>query len=371
MAAVNTLFLRDVDHGGTPGQPDQVADRLARFVTDAQRSVHLAIYDFRLSDHLAGPVVEAFTGAAQRGMEVRIAYDHGGKPTDQPTGREDQNTLAVAARGGDPAPRGTHEWLHTAFDQTPVQLQPIDPGRQIMHDKYLIRDGATADAAVWTGSTNFTDDAWTHQENNIITVASPEIAAGYERDFAELWSTGQIADTGALDHGHATVDAHPVAWDFAPGDGPTIDATLAGIISTATRTVAVASMVLTSHQILGALVDALDRGVALTGIYDNGQMGPIVKHWADSARGQATAALFEQVAAHLVTKTSEPFHATSLHNFMHHKVLVCDDAVATGSFNLSLNATRNAENSLTSTSSDLADTYREAINQLVTEYQNR
>lgn len=370
MAAIDAQFLRDVDHGGSPQQPGRIAESLAGFISEAQSTMHLAIYDFRLGDHLAAPVVEALTAVAQRGVEVRIAYDHGGKPARQPSGHEIENTLAFAARGGDPAPRGTHEWLHAAFDGTRVQLQPIDPGRQIMHDKYVVRDGATTNATVWTGSTNFTDDAWTHQENNIITVASPQVAAGYERDFTELWTTANITGTGVGDQGSARVDNQTVSWDFAPGDGPTIDATIAGLVSSATSTVTVASMVLTSHHILGALADALDRGVTLTGIYDNGQMGPIVKQWHDSARGQATAALFEQVAAHLVSKTSEPYHADSLHNFMHHKVLVCDSTVTTGSFNLSHNATRNAENTITSTSPALADTYGHAINDLINQYRN-
>ena len=68
-----------------------------------------------------------------------------------------------------------------------------------MHSKYVVRDGgleadAAGRAAVWTGSTNFTDDAWTRQENNIITVSSAEVAAGYRRDF-DVLSSGS-APTG-------------------------------------------------------------------------------------------------------------------------------------------------------------------------------
>lgn len=367
MATIDVYFLRDTDHGGDAGQPATVAGRLADFVAQARTSLHLAIYDFRLGDALAGPVVAALTEAATRGVEVRIAYDHGGKPRSQ-SHSAPATMRAFAARGGDPAPVGTHDWLDSHFSGTAVQLKPIDAGHQLMHDKYLVRDGATTDAVVWTGSTNFTDDAWTHQENNIVNVASPGLAAAYERDFAELWHTGDIRGTGVQDETTATIGTAPAWCAFAPGEGPTIDTRLAGLISQASTRVTVASMVLTSHTILGALADALDRGVTVTGIYDSGQMGPIVKEWEHSAAGGATAALFQRVAEHLASKKSEPYHPDGLHNFMHHKVLVCDDTVATGSFNLSHNATRNAENAITITAPDTASQYHDAIQTLVTEY---
>src|SRR5436305_1105386 len=81
-----------------------VAAALADYVSRATTSVHVAIYDFRLGAALAGPVVTAFTAAAARGVDVRIAYDHG-KPAPQ-------TALAFAAAGADPAPVGTDAWLH-------------------------------------------------------------------------------------------------------------------------------------------------------------------------------------------------------------------------------------------------------------------
>ncbi|MBL7487412.1 hypothetical protein I6A60_24860 [Frankia sp. AgB1.9] len=84
-----------------------------------------------------------------------------------------------------------------------MQTRPIRAGGQLMHSKYVIRDATTtpaetglASAAVWTGSTNFTDDAWTRQENNIITIASAPLADGYRTDFDQMWTTGTISHTG-------------------------------------------------------------------------------------------------------------------------------------------------------------------------------
>ena len=53
---------------------------------------------------------------------------------------------------------------------------------------------------------------------------------------------------------------------------------------------------------------------------------------------------------------------------MHNKIIVADATVATGSFNLSGNATRNAENVLQLHSSDLASQYSTYIDQLITKY---
>ncbi len=67
---VQTRFLRDVSHGGVAGQPAQVA---RAFVSAARSSLHVAIYDFRLTNPLARPVVKAITAAADRGVQVQIA----------------------------------------------------------------------------------------------------------------------------------------------------------------------------------------------------------------------------------------------------------------------------------------------------------
>ena len=42
-----------------------------------------------------------------------------------------------------------------------------------MHHKYVVRDAAS----VWSGSTNWTADSWTREENVIVTVDSPGLAA--------------------------------------------------------------------------------------------------------------------------------------------------------------------------------------------------
>jgi hypothetical protein len=84
---VNAYFLRDTRHGGPAGQPQTTANRLAAFIADAVSTLEVAIYDFRLTNtELAATVVGAMTGAAGRGVTVRLAYD-AGKPTIRRQGR--------------------------------------------------------------------------------------------------------------------------------------------------------------------------------------------------------------------------------------------------------------------------------------------
>ena len=94
---IETLFLRDINHGGSKRQPATVARRLAEFVGEAASTLDIAIYDFRLgSSSLAKSVVGALSNAAERGVTVRLAYD-AGKPTDT-------TASTFALMGAEPGP---------------------------------------------------------------------------------------------------------------------------------------------------------------------------------------------------------------------------------------------------------------------------
>jgi phosphatidylserine/phosphatidylglycerophosphate/cardiolipin synthase-like enzyme len=79
-------------------------------------------------------------------------------------------------------------------------------------------------------------------------------------------------------------------------------------------------------------------------------------------------AAFAQVANGLAGKRSTPYSPGSRHDFMHNKVLVCDDVVITGSYNLSHSATENAENVLIVQDPELADRYNAYIERLAQRY---
>lgn len=339
--------------------PAEIAALLTDFINGSRVSLHLAIYDFRLGEALAAPVVAALRARAAAGIDVRIVYDKG-----KPHGNEAQT-------GGDPAPPGTSDFvrkLGTAIASKPITGgDPQQP--RLMHHKYLIRDGKTPAGAVWTGSTNLTDDAWTIQENNIIRIESPELCHYFETDFDELWTSGDIATTGTHDTGTVQAGSARISVAFAPGEGRTIDADIAHHISAAQRRVVVCSMLLTSGGILGALADTLHRGRVreFSGLYDRTQMESVFDQWHGSP-AEWKIPVFGQVSAGLTGKHSTPYAPHSRHDFMHNKIVVCDDVVITGSYNLSHSAIENAENMVMVKEPALADRYCEYIQGLVRRY---
>ncbi len=362
---IDTVFLRDINHGGSKRQATTVARKLADFIAEATSTLDIAIYDFRLStSSLANTIVGALSDAAKRSVTVRLAYD-AGKPN-----KTTKTTFALMA--ADPAPTGTAQWVATHFGNTDVQIKAITaPSGQLMHSKFVARDANSAakSAAVWTGSTNWTDDAWTLQENNIIVVPSKTAAAAYQADFEQLWAAGSIKNTGTKGGGSTKVGTASVAWDFAPGDGSTIDTALDTAVSGATQRIAVAAMVLTSKSVISALVAAISKGITVSGIYDSGQMGPIEREWAKSANDAQVLADWNTVKKKLVAKRSTPYTPTSAHNFMHDKIIVADKTVITGSYNFSGNAEKNAENQLHITNDpSLVDDYANYISVISNAY---
>jgi phosphatidylserine/phosphatidylglycerophosphate/cardiolipin synthase-like enzyme len=350
----------------------QVAQVWTGFIGGAAQQLDIAIYDFRLLDGpLTDQVVAAVKAAAGRGVRIRLAYDKVQGAADAPT------LKAFADAGGDPAPAGTHVFLQTAQFPASVQVQAIeeeaiDPGHQIMHQKYMVRDPGTPGAAVLMGSANFTTDAWGIQDNNVLVITgATDLAAAYEQDFTDLWNAQKLAGTGAGDAGATTINGIQIGYSFAPGEGASTEDDIAALIAGATTRIRVASMVISSPKILQALVDQLNAGLDLAGVYDGPEMSDVVKDWQRAAPGSPSAqhlALWQTIAPRLQAKASVPFTAQGPHNFMHNKIVVADDTTATGSFNFSANATRNAENVLRIDNDELAGQFASYIDGLVQRY---
>lgn len=351
--AIDVTFL---EQGGQPA--GQIAALLADFLAGARSSLHIAVYDFRLSDALAEPVVRVLRERSAAGVDVRIAYDAGKPHADFP------------AAGTDPAPPGTADFVRRLDG---IRSKPITGGDprmpKLMHHKYAVLDGQTPGGAVWTGSANWTDDSWTLQENNLVRVDSPDLCTYYETDFAELWQRGDIGTTGAHDTGTVRVGPTTVHVAFAPGEGRAIDHDVAHRISSARRRLKICSMLLTSGAVLGALSDVLQRGQVSEygGVYDRTQMDGVIGQWRGSP-AEWKIGVFERVVAPLAGKRSTPYSPTSLHDFMHNKVVVADDTVITGSYNLSNSATENAENILIIEDRELADRYASYADRLAQRY---
>ena len=128
-------------------------------------------------------------------------------------------------------------------------------------------------------------------------------------------------------------------------------------------------MIITSGAILGAIGDALHhREIAeYGGVYDRTQMESVFDQWQGTPAEWKIKA-FALAAGGLAGKRTTPYAPQSRHDFMHNKIIVADDTVITGSYNLSHSATENAENVLFIHDPELANRYNAYIDGLQQRY---
>lgn len=337
---------------------EDVARWLATFISEARHSLDLALYDARLGELPAAILRDALRERAAAGVAIRFVYD-ADKPESPPL-----------HRGTDPAPGGTGGFIQSLG----YPFRRIG-GPKLMHHKYLVRDAGHPHAAVWTGSTNWTDDAWSLQENNIVVLGSPEVAAAYARDFADLWRERENDGTGEFDVPpialHYAGEPLTAQIYFSPGRGLAIDEAVAARVANARHRVRIGSMLLNSGTLLNALLHQLNAGrVPVDGIYDETQMAGVLDQWETVPGNRWKIGAVREIAARagLVGKRSRPYRPAAPHDFMHNKIIVADDTVITGSYNFSRSAQVNAENLLMLESAALADEYSAYIDRLIARY---
>jgi phosphatidylserine/phosphatidylglycerophosphate/cardiolipin synthase-like enzyme len=225
---------------------------------------------------------------------------------------------------------------------------------------------------VFLGSVNYTNDSWGLQENNLLQLRSRELAAHFSKNFAGLFASGRIADRPTnRDVDTVRVGGVPITVAFAPEQSPAIVKEIVGAITAARRRLLVASVVLSSGPILAALSEAIDRGMPLGGLYDGPQMDQVRRQWTAAHVGADKINTWDKVATRLVRKNSISYDRHKPHqphNFMHNKLVIADDIVVTGSFNLSNHAMANAENVLLIDDADIASKYTAYIQALQARY---
>ena len=300
----------------------EMARRVAGFLGEARRSLDLALYDVRLPGEPGEIVAAALRDASDRGVRVRIAYnaDH------------DERLFP-------PPPRTKPELI----EALPFDTRGVPGIPDLMHHKYVVRDGES----VWTGSTNWTTDSWTIQENVVLTAQVPELAAEFTQNFEELWQSGDVSDSGHREPRRLELGGRELRAWFTPGHGEELSHRIASAIGAARRRIRIASPVITAGPVLGTLAQvAAEARVDLRGVVDRTQMEGVVYQWRTNGRSAWKIPILGSVLEHadFTGKVSVPWTPESIHDFMHAKVTVCDDVVFAGSFNLSRSGEQNAEN---------------------------
>ncbi len=321
------IEIRTLTDGGQ--QPLEIAHAVAAFLDAAHDSLDLAQYDFNLGPETVAVVGDAIRRAAARGVRLRFLYnvDHGLPVPVPPPPEPDAQLIATL----------------------PVAGKAVAGIPDLMHHKYVVRDGES----IWTGSLNWTDDSWSRQENVVAIVHSPAVAKAYRIDFDQLWTTGDVEQSGFVD---PRWDDGIRAW-FTPGHGDDLSARIAKLIRRSRRRVRICSPVITTGPVLGTLAQVLgDRTVDVAGCVDASQVREVIQQWRANRNVSWKLPLLEQVLKGPFSgKESTPYGSGTVHDFMHAKVCVCDDTSFVGSFNLSRSGERNAENVLELEDPEVAD----------------
>jgi phosphatidylserine/phosphatidylglycerophosphate/cardiolipin synthase-like enzyme len=292
-------------------------------------------------------VVGALTDAADRGVGVRLAYN-----------RDHPEQMPVP-----PPPQTSPELV----ESLPFPTVAIPGIPDLMHHKYIVRDGE----AVWTGSTNWTADSWTREENVIVTIDSPELATLYGQNFEELWTERRVQRTGKVDTAPIDVGNMPMRAWFCPRRGEKLAHRIAKAIGTATRRVRIASPVISSAPILATLAQvASDGRVDLAGVVDRTQVLEVLRQWEANGNASWKEPLLRTALgrAPFSGKNSTPYGPGTVHDYMHAKVTVADDVVFVGSFNLSHSGELNAENVLEIADQALAERLAGFVDEIRAKY---
>jgi hypothetical protein len=200
------------------------------------RQIDIAIYDFDARAGATAQIADALEAAMARGVGIRVAFNQG----------RDAEATHNAPMVCDPE----------AIDGLEVPTRGVHDQGALMHHKYAVRDAAD----VWTGSTNWTDDAFSREENVIVRVSSPDVALAYTRNFEQLWAKGRLESSGGegspvvLGRG---VEVQPV---FSPR-GPSLAHLAAERIASADHRVRILSPVITSGAVLGTLAELAQQGI--------------------------------------------------------------------------------------------------------------
>ena len=336
------LTFRFLEDGAQPAS--DVAATIVAFIAGAQRSVDVAIYDFHARGGASAGIADALEAALARGVTVRVAFNLERNPSPS----------APRPMAGDPA----------QIDGLEVPTRGVSDQGALMHHKYVIADGER----ILTGSTNWTDDALSREENVIVLADDAGLAGAFAANFEELWRRGHLDRSGSrgspvsMDHG---VSVTP--W-FLPAP-PSTAHLIATRIGEAKRRLRICSPVVTSGPVLGTLAEFAGRtNFDLAGAFDATQMEEVQRQWAKVPWNLWKIQAWYAIAPRLSGKISTPYRPGAVHDYMHAKFVVADDEVLVGSYNLSRGGEENAENVLHVVNEEVATTFATFADRLAARY---
>lgn len=278
------------DEGIRTGGNDEI---LVEALNGATQTIDIAAFEFNLQS-----MADALIAAHERGVRVRMVDD------DEHT--EDSDQMEEVRDAGIPV---------------------VDDERSaLMHNKFIVIDSEV----VFLGSMNFTENGVYRNNNNLVRIASPELASNYSTEFEEMFSDGAFGPSSPAQTPFPQIMIGDVLLEnyFSPEDDPLVK--LVELTGQAQRSIHFMSFSFTEDSLGEVVRERGNNGVEIMGIFE--QRG------ANTEFSECNALLD---AGHDVRLDGNPYT-------FHHKVIIIDGAILiTGSFNYSSNATEsNDENVL-------------------------
>ena len=207
----------------------------------------------------------------------------------------------------------------------------LDFNASTFHNKFMIRDYNRPNAALLTGSTNFTPTGTGSNLNNIVTFRHPQIIKAYREEFLEINSGvfGRHSPKGYKAK-EVLVGNTRVFPMFAPDHNPEL--VIVNAVLKARQSIHLAMFTFSgSSTIDDALLSALGNGVAVKGVLDRMQSA---NRFSPHLKLIDADALLRR---HRVRRLPGFRNGGKLH----HKMMVIDrQVVVTGSFNYTDKANR-------------------------------
>lgn len=269
---------------------DIAADMLA-----AEVRVDVAAYDLD-----AEPMVQALIDLEGRGVEVRVVTD---------TDNASLSSINRLRRNG----------VSVAEDKRSA----------IMHNKFVVIDGRI----VWTGSMNFTTNGVYCNNNNIVRIASPRLAANYTAEMDEMYNDSQFGPTSLQNTPNEALSLGGVRVENYLGPEREIAPIISRRLASAESEILFMAFSFTNEQIGEALLGRADASVIVRGVFERVGSDTPFSYYSPLAQARL---------ANIAVRTDgNP-------QVMHHKVFVIDRSIVIfGSFNFSDNANHsNDENVL-------------------------
>ncbi len=286
---VEVMFTR-------PGAGEVPLDqKVAAFIKSADKTVDIAAFE------LESPVIrDAILAAHKAGKQVRVVTDSNYK---------DEHDIHALQSAG---------------------IEVIDDNRSgLMHNKFVVIDQGSVDAAVLTGSMNFTDNGVYRNDNNLLILRSPELAENYGIEFKEMFEDRQfgVSSPHFVAHPSVTVGSSTIATHFA-AEGAVIGK-VAEALNKAEHSIQFLTFSYTHDDVNQVVMQKMADGVKVRGVFDNTQAGSRYSKYHDLKAAGADV------------------RRDGNSRVMHHKVFVIDEkTVITGSFNFSKSADKSNDENL-------------------------